>query len=94
MAGRRSQGVFRKYIMEAADEIETKGVRLSERLYVPEQFQEDIREAIQERRRSKLAVLHSPEGDEQFKMGLVLGQFKAVEPATTAGQKIWLKQSA
>jgi hypothetical protein len=91
MAGKRSQGVIRKYIMEAADEIETKGIRLAERLYVPEQFQEDIREAIQERRRSQLEMLHSPEDEGQFKMGLVLGQFKAVEAATTTGQKIWLK---
>jgi hypothetical protein len=91
MAGKRSQAVIRKYVTEAADEIETKGIRLAERLYVPEPFQEDIREAIQERRRSKLAMLHSPEDDGQFKMGLVLGQFKAVEAATTTGQKIWLK---
>jgi hypothetical protein len=94
MAGKRSQAVIRKYITEAADEIEAKGIRLAERLYVPEQFQEEIREAIQERRRSKLAMLHSPEEDGQFKMGLVLGQFKAVEAATATGQKIWLKQSA
>ena len=77
--------------MEAADEIETKGIRLAERLYVPEQFQEDIKEAIQERRRSQLALLHSPENDGKFKMGLVLGQFKAVEAGTTTGQRIWLR---
>ena len=91
MAGKRSQGVIRKYIMEAASDIETKGIRLAERLYVPEQFQEDIKEVIQERRRSQLALLHSPEDDGKFKMGLVLGQFKSVEAATTTGQKIWLR---
>jgi len=94
MAGKRSQGVLRKYIMEAADEIETKGIRLAQRLYIPEPFHEDIKEAIQERRRSQLALLHSPEDDGKFKMGLVLGQFKAVEAGTTTGQRIWLKQSA
>jgi hypothetical protein len=91
MAGRRSQAVIRKYITEAACEIEAKGIPLAERLYVPEPFREDLREAIQERRRSQLAMLYSPEGDVQFKMGLVLGQFKAVEAAATGGQKIWLK---
>ena len=76
MAGRRSQAVIRKFITEAACEIEAKGIPLAERLYVPEQFQEDLSEAIRERRRSQLAMLHSPEG---------------VEAAATGGQKIWLK---
>ena len=33
MEGKRTQGVIHKYLMEAADEIQTKGVQLSERLY-------------------------------------------------------------
>ena len=76
MAGRRSQAVIRKFITEAACEIEANGIPLAERLYVPEPFQEDLSEAIRERRRSQLAMLHSPEG---------------VEAAATGGQKIWLK---
>ena len=60
MEGKRTQGVMHKYLLEAADGIQTKGVTLSERLYVPEQFHEEHKSEIAERRRSKLAVLQSP----------------------------------
>ncbi len=40
MEGKRTQGVMHKYLLEAADGVQTKGVTLSERLYVPEQFHE------------------------------------------------------
>jgi len=56
MAGRRSQGFVRKYIMEAATEIETKGIRLSERLYVPEQFRKISRRRSRSDDRSQLAL--------------------------------------
>lgn len=90
MKDKRSQGVIRKYILDAADEIQTKGVRLSERLYVPEQFRDDHKEEIAVRRRAQLAVLHSPEDDVQFKMSIVLGEFKMVE-STAYGRKVWVK---
>jgi hypothetical protein len=90
MAGKRSQGVIRKYVMEAAEEIRIKGVRLSERLYIPEPFQENRKEEIAERRRERLSILHSPEDGERFKMALVLAEFKAAE-ASYAGHKIWVK---
>jgi hypothetical protein len=90
MEGRRSQAVIHKYLMEVADEIELKGMRLSERLYVPEQFSEERKAAIAERRRGKLAILLAPEGEAQFKMALVLGEFKATE-ASTFGRKVWIK---
>lgn len=90
MAGKRSQGVLHKYLMEAAEGIEIKGVRLSERLYVPEQFSEESKAPMAQRRRDKLAILQSPEDDVQFKMALVLGEFKGSE-ASTFGRKIWIK---
>src|ERR1700674_640595 len=90
MEGKRTQGVMQKYLLEAADGIQTKGVTLSERLYVPEQFHEEHKSEIAERRRSKLAVLQSPEDDVQFKMALVLGEYKC-EEASPLGRKIWLK---
>jgi hypothetical protein len=43
-----------------------QGVTLSERLYVPEQFHEEQKWEIAERRRCKLAVLQSPKDDVQF----------------------------
>src|SRR6202165_4127526 len=90
MEGKRTQGVIHRYLMEAAEGIQTKGVTLSERLYVPEQFHEQRRIEIAERRRSKLAVLQSPEDEVQFKMPLVIGEYKG-EEASPLGRKVWLK---
>jgi hypothetical protein len=90
MEGKRTQGVIHKYLLEAADGIQTKGVTLSERVYVPEQFHEERKIEIAERRRSKLAVLQSPEDDINFKMALVLGEYKG-EEASPLGRKVWLK---
>src|SRR5207249_5096911 len=90
MEGKRTQWVMHKHLMDAADGIRTKGVTLSERLYVPEQFHEEQKSEIAERRRRKLAVLQSPEDDVQFKMALVLGEYKG-ERASPSGRKVWLK---
>jgi hypothetical protein len=90
MEGKRTQGVMHKYLLEAADGVQTKGVTLSERLYVPEQFHEEHKSEIAERRRSKLAVLQSPEDDVQFRMALVIGEYKG-EEASPLGRKVWLK---
>lgn len=90
MTNKRSQGVIRKYLLEAADEVETKGIRLSERLYIPESFNEERKAEIAERRREKLALLHSPEDEVQYKMAIVIGEFKSVE-ASPYGRKIWVK---
>lgn len=98
MEGKRNQGVVHKYLMEAAEDVVTKGVRLAERLYVPEPFNEAAKVAIAERRRAKLAVLHSPvdapldsaDGDAQFRIAVLIGEFKAVESAPQ-GRKVWIK---
>jgi len=90
MNGKRNQGVLHKYLTEAAEDVMTKGFRLSDRLYVPEPFSEATKSQTAERRRSKLAVLQSPEDDVQFKMALVLGEFKSSE-ATVLGRKVWVK---
>ena len=79
MEGKRTQGVMHKYLLEAAVGIQIKGTTLSERLYVPEQFHEEKKSEIAERRRRRLAVLQSPEDDVQFKMALVLGEYKRDE---------------
>lgn len=90
MNGKRNQGVLHKYLTEAAEDVMTKGFRLSERLYVPEPFCEATKLQVAERRRSKLAVLQSPADDKEFKMALVLGEFKSSE-ATVSGRKVWVK---
>jgi hypothetical protein len=90
MEGKRSQAVIHKYLMEAAAEIEMKGARLSERLYVPEQFSEERKAEIAERRRAKLSIVLSPADEAQCKMALVLGELKGTE-TSTFGRKVWIK---
>lgn len=90
MEGKRTQAVLHRYLLEAADGIETKGVRLSERLYVPEQFREERKTEIAERRRGRLAILQAPEDDVHFKMALVIGEYKCDEPSPF-GYKVWLR---
>ena len=90
MEGKRNQGVLHKYLSEAAEEVTTKGLRLSERLYVPEPFSETTKSANAERRRRKLAVLQPSANAPQVQMALVFGEFKGIE-AAASGRKIWIK---
>ena len=88
MAGRRNQAVLRKYLLEAATEIDIKGVALSQRLYVPETFNEAVKTEIAQRRREKLSILQPHDG--QVPLALVVGEFKAcdrLEPAT----RVWIR---
>lgn len=89
MAGARSQGVIRKYLMEAAEHIVVKGEPLSKRLYVPEPFQLDRKDEIVERRRNKLAFLNGSE-DSERPFGVVVGQFKEAQDGYGA-RKIFIK---
>lgn len=90
MEGKRTQAVLHRYLLDAAEEIETKGVRLSDRLYVPEQFREQQKAEIAQRRRIRLAVLRAPEDDIRFKMALVIGEYKCDEPSPF-GRKVWIR---
>jgi Protein of unknown function (DUF1173) len=90
MEGKRTQWVMHKHLLEAAEGIQTKGVTLSERLYVPEQFHEEQKSEIAERRRRKLSLLHCSEDDARFKMALALGEYKS-DQASPLGRKVWLK---
>lgn len=88
MAGKRNQGVVRKYLLEAAGEIMVKGVPLAERLYVPEPFNESAKAEAAQRRREKLAVLRPKDG--QTPLAIVIGEFKASE-ATNQGRRVWIR---
>ena len=88
MEGRRNQGVLRKYLMEAAQEITVKGVALADRLFVPEPFSEAGRMDAARRRREKLSVLNSLEG--RAPMALLLGEYKSSERCS-AGRRIWVR---
>lgn len=88
MAGKRNQGVLRKYLLEAAEEIAVKGVPLAERLYVPEPFSESVKAEAAQRRREKLAVLRPRDG--QTPLAIVIGEFKASDP-TSQGRRVWIR---
>lgn len=75
MAGRRHQAVIQKYLNEAASEIRVKGTLLSERLYVPEAFDEAAKLDIIARRRERLSMLRAAT-DGAYEMALVIGEFK------------------
>lgn len=88
MAGKHSQRVIRQYLMAAARDIRVKGVSLSERLYVPEQFTLEHKADIAQRRRQQLALLN-PVGEERA-LALILGELKGCEPGGQ-GHKLWIK---
>lgn len=88
MEGKRSQAVLHKYLLSAAEDVLVKGVPLSERLYVPEAFNEETKFEAARRRRDKLAVLRPQEG--RNPLAVVIGEFKASE-ATLLGRRVWIK---
>jgi len=88
MEGKRNQGVLHKYLLGAAEDVQVKGVALSERLYVPEGFSEATKAKAAQRRRDKLAVLRPHEG--QSPLAVIMGEFKASE-ATALGRRVWVK---
>jgi len=90
MQGARNQGMLCKYLLAAAEEIQVKGERLADRLYVPEPWRAEAMEDIAARRRQKLAVLHAAGSDGRFKMALVIGELKANELAAV-GQRLLIK---
>ncbi len=77
MDGRRHQGVIQKYVYEAAAELRLKGKVLADRLYIPERFDEAMKEQISARRRERLSVLRPSDGG-GYEMALVVGEFKDV----------------
>ncbi|WP_298435054.1 DUF1173 family protein [Ottowia sp.] len=88
MAGKRSQGVLCKHLLEAAAEMTVKGQPLAQRLYVPEPFSEASKAAAAQRRRDKLAILRPHDG--QSPLAVVLGEFKTCE-STAFGRRVWIK---
>src|SRR5439155_1808094 len=74
MQGKRSYWVIRKHLIQACDEVETKGLRLSERLFIPEQCSLDRAAEITQRHKEALSTLLSPDADVQFKMMIAIGQ--------------------
>lgn len=90
MYGKRSYAVVRKFLLQACEEIETKGLRLSERVFIPEPFLLDHAAEIARRHREALSLLLSPDGQLQFKMMIAIGELKDMR-ATTLGYQLVLK---
>src|SRR5208283_253387 len=90
MEGKRSYWVLRKFLLQASEEVETKGLRLAERVFIPEQFSLDRAAEIAWRREDALSILLSPDADAQFKLMIAIGELKELR-ATTLGYAVVLK---
>ncbi len=88
MIGKRNWSVFRRYMLDAANNKETKGMQLSDVLYMPESWSSDRKEEIESRRRalfSKIAAETNPR-----KLLIAVGEFKHFDDARY-GVKLVLK---
>jgi hypothetical protein len=90
MQGKRSYWVLRKFLLQACEEVESKGLRLAERVFIPESFSKDRVAEIAQRHKEALAILLSPEADLQFKMMIAIGELKELR-ATALGYELLLK---
>ncbi len=90
MTGRRHQGVIRKYLLEAAEKIELKGRRLSERLYVPEPFKPEDAHTIKSRREQAFSVMTLEGPSTKHKLMMVIGEIKTIEKITL-GYKLLIR---
>ena len=88
MTGRRNWGVVRKFLLEAAADIDVAGGPLADRLFVPEAFNEAAKADAARRRREKLAMLSPRDG--LTPLALMIGEFKTVE-AVEEGRRIWVR---
>ena len=90
MQGKRSYWVLRKFLLQACAEVETKGLCLAERVFIPESFSKDRVAEIARRRDEALSILLSPDPDLQFKMMIAIGELKELR-ATALGYELVLK---
>jgi hypothetical protein len=91
MQGKRSYWVLRKFLLQASEEVETKGLRLADRVFIPENFSPERVTEIAQRREQALSILLSPDPELHFKMMIALGELKACNE-TTLGYQLYFKQ--
>jgi hypothetical protein len=91
MEGKRNYWIMRKHLLQAAREVETKGVRLTERLFIPESYSPEQAEEITKRRAKQFALLRSPDENVQFKMMITIGEIKDFKPSGFGGCRVMLK---
>src|SRR5208283_1086717 len=90
MEGKRSYWVLRKFLLQASEEVTTKGLRLAERVFIPEQFSLDRAAEIAQRHDEALSILLSHDPGLHFKMMIAIGELKELR-ATTLGYELVLK---
>jgi hypothetical protein len=90
MQGKRTWFVVRKHLLVAASEIEAKGMRLSDRLFIPEPYSLDQASEIAGRRAQAMAILLSPDSDASFRLMLVMSELKEFS-ATEVDYRIVLR---
>lgn len=88
MAGKRNWFIIRKYLYEAAKEMRAKKISLDGLLFIPEVFDLDQQQAINQRRQLSLKHLHDS-GKSQLYM-LIVAEMKGIAPARF-GYKLVLK---
>ncbi len=90
MEGKRSYGVVRKYLLQACEEIETKGLRLAERVFMPEPFVAERAAEIASGHRAALALL-ARESHARCNLMVAIGELKTLVPAPPLGHRVLLK---
>jgi hypothetical protein len=90
MQGKRSYWVLRKFLLQASEEVETKGLRLAERVFIPENFSREKSAEIVRRCDKALSILLCSNAGLHFKMMIALGELKAFNE-TTLGHQLYFK---
>jgi hypothetical protein len=76
MAGKRNWFVIRKYLLEAAAEVDAKGAPLASRLFIPEPFRPDAAEALRARRLAFFQALRLDGSGEHVPLALLVAEVK------------------
>lgn len=92
MRDKRSWYVIRKYLLAEAERIEMKGFKLSDRIYIPEPFNEDKRDEIVTTRRDWFDRLRqSGHSGNRAKFGFIVGELKDLADAPGGNKAIIIK---
>lgn len=90
MRGKRSYAVVRKFVLQACDEIDTKGLRLSTRVFMPEPFVAERAAEIADRNLRALMPLVR-RASSQRNLMIAIGELKLLASARI-GQRLVLKR--
>jgi len=76
MEGKRNWFVLRKYLLEAAAEVDAKGAPLASRLFIPEPFRPDAEAVLRARRVAFFQALRLDGSGEHVPLALVVAEVK------------------